>query len=756
MAPLSALALGTALGGLAWPFVQPPAHDALLAALATLLLAVLAARRAPRQGPVALIAAGALIGLALPSTVPPPLSLAGTVKLRGTVVTAAQGREADVHVSAWTRPAEGAPVWESANGRVRVRFPDTPPPPGAKISMLGEVERFDLAALPGGLDPSLALSAARVAVRVRASEAVRLGPPPFAPRLDSAVHAGLLRAMLDGDRSGIPDDDADLLRRTGTWHVVSISGLHVGLCALAAWGTIAALTRPLALVWRGSGLRWICAAAAVAAAWAYADLAGMPLPARRSVWMVAAASALAASGRRPGRWELLSLAWIGCALAEPDAAHDIGAQLSFSALAGIFACERWVMRWVPPDVPRWARWTAAGLASTVGSTVGTLPVVAMHFQSVPLLSPLANLLATPLLGTVATPALLLSQVLRGASGDLALCVADAAVDVGLRVLVAFDGAALHPAVGVGGAVCLAIAPYLGRARLAGLALAAMPLLLRPAPKALLVTFLAIGQGDAALIEWPDGRVWLVDGGPPGDAALKFLRRHGVRRLDAIVLSHPHPDHLGGLLPVARGLPVARVYAPRPPRPGEDDFVALLSATRAPRSYGIPERVCALNTNPLTTIARCAMRGGRALPGVELLHPARGFFGDEDAVNDESLVLRVGFAGRTVLLPGDVEAAGEAALVTRNVRADVLKLGHHGSKTSSTPAFLRAVSPSVAVASCGSPNRYGHPHPATLRAVHTTLPDARLYRTDRDGNVTVRLDAEGVHVTTGEAPAEWRL
>jgi competence protein ComEC len=738
MAPLPALALGTALGGLAWPFVQPPAGDALLAALATLLLAVLAARRGPACGPLALLAVGALVGLALPSTDPPPLHLDGRVRVRGTVVTAAQGREADVHASAWARPSEGVAGWQIVSGRVRVRFPETPPPPGAKVALLGDVERFDLAALPGALDPSLALAAARVAVRVRATEAVRLGPPPYAPRLDGAKHGGLLRAMLDGDRSGIPGDDADLLRRTGTWHVVSISGLHVGLCALAAWGIAAMLTRPLALVWRGGGLRWLCAAAAVAAAWAYADLAGMPLPARRSVWMVAAGSVLAGSGRRPGRWELLSLAWLGCALAEPDAAHDVGAQLSFGALAGIFACERWVMRWVPPDVPRWVRWTASGLAATVGSTVGTLPVVALHFQSVPLLAPLANLFATPLLGTVATPALLLSQVLPSAAGDLALCVADAAVEVGLRVLVVFDAAAVHPAVGVGGAVCLTVAPYLGRARLAGLALASLPLLLRPVPKALLVTFLAVGQGDAALIEWPDGRVWLVDGGPPGDSVLKLLRRHGVRRLDALVLSHPHPDHLGGLLPVARGLPVGRVYAPRAPRPGEDDFVALLSATRAPRSYGLP-----------------GIATGSSL-GVELLHPARDFFRGDDAVNDESLVLRVGFAGRTVLLPGDVEAAGEAALVARGARADVLKLAHHGSKTSSSPAFLRAVSPSVAVASCGSPNRYGHPHPATLRALRTTLPDARLYRTDRDGNVTVRLDAEGVHVTTSEAPAGWRL
>jgi competence protein ComEC len=745
MRPLPALALGTALGGLAWPLLQPPAAPTAIALAVVFGMCMLL----DRASPLGLCMAGMLLGLLLPADAPGvagPLRLDGPVRLRGTVVTAAQGAEADVHVSAWSIP--GTEDWHAARQRVRVRFPEAPPGPGARVAVLGRAERFDLARLPGAPDPSLALATARVDTRVRASEAVRLGPPAYEPDLSGARNHGLLRAMLDGVRTGIPEPTAALLRRTGTWHVVSISGLHVGLCALVAWGAASAILRVLTLRMPGRAgstipgvaRRAMCAAVAILAAWAYADLAGMPLPARRSVWMVVIASVLGALGRTAGRWEALALAWLGCTLAEPDAAHDVGAQLSFGALVGIFQCERLVLRWVPPDAPRLARWIASGLAGTLGATVGTLPVVALRFQDVPVLSPLANLVATPLIGAIATPALLASQVLPGAAGRAALLAADGAVDLALALLPAFDGPMVHPAVGAFGAACLAVAPFLRGPRLAMLVLAGLPLALRKAPKALVVTFLAVGQGDAALVEWPDGRTWLVDGGPGGTEVLHFLRRHGIRRLDALVVSHPHPDHISGLLAVARALPVAHVYAPRPPRTGEDAYLALLGAARAPRTYAVPR------SSPMVRTGRATAR---------LLHPPVDFLGaDPRAVNDESLVLRVGFAGRSVLLPGDVESAGEAALIRGTPRADVLKIAHHGSRTSSGPAFLAAVAPEIAVISCGSPNPYGHPHPSVLRALRAR--GTRIYRTDTDGNVTVRLDSAGVHVSTSDAPARWRL
>lgn len=717
--PLVAFALGAVLGAFAWPALAPPLGAGIAAGAVLVGLACLRAATAP----LALFAAGLCLGLAAPARVPDPPALSGDWRLRGHVVTAAIGTRADVAVGSIARPGG---EWRPLSGRVRVRFPSTPPPPGTAVAIDGAARPIALQRLPGAPDPAWEAAMARVATDVDARVALRLGRPPPVPDVAGATHAGLLRAMLDGERAGLDDATRELLQRTGTWHLVSISGLHVGLGAAAAWGLVWLLTRPLLLFWERGGLRWPCAIAAVAAAVAYATWAGSPLPAQRAAVMVAAGSLLAALDRRAHAPQLLSLAVLGSTWAEPAAVASPGLQMSFGALIGILLLEDRVTRWLPPDTPRLCAWPVKGLATTFGATVGTLPVVAWHIQSLSPLSPLANLWAVPLVGTIGTPALLASQVLPAPLGPLALRVADLAVGLGLWGLPLFDREPWHPAVGPLGALVLAAVPFLGRRPVLALGAAALALGLRERPRDLAVTFLAIGQGDAALVRWPDGRDWLIDGGPPGDALLFALRRLGVRRLDRVVVSHAHPDHVGGLGPVFEGLPVGAVVVPRLPREGEDAFAALLLGQWV--ELGV--------TAPL-----------------DVLHPLLGWAArGGDAVNEESLVVRIGHGRRRFLFPGDVEEDAEAALAAGDVRADVLKVPHHGSGGSSSPAFVAAVAPEIAVVSCGRENRYGHPHPRALRSYAAT----RLYRTDRDGNVTVRTDGEALRVELGEVPEPWRL
>ena len=240
---------------------------------------------------------------------------------------------------------------------------------------------------------------------------------------------------------------------------------------------------------------------------------------------------------------------------------SLGFQLSFAAMLGMIVVGPRVARLVPPDLPWMVRGAAAGVAASAGATVGTLPIVALHFQSLSLLSPLANLWAVPWLASLATPLAVLASALGGTPRRLALAFADAAVDVGLLGLRAVDVTPWAPAVGVGGALLLLCALALWRRE--GLAIAAILVVLwwpHRAPRELVVTFFAIGQGDAALVEWPDGRVWLVDGGPPGLDLLRYLRGRGLRRLDAVFLSHLHPDHFGGLVPVLEALDVDLLVA----------------------------------------------------------------------------------------------------------------------------------------------------------------------------------------------------
>jgi competence protein ComEC len=234
-------------------------------------------------------------------------------------------------------------------------------------------------------------------------------------------------------------------------------------------------------------------------------------------------------------------------------------------------------------------------------------------------------------------------------------------------------------------------------------------------RSLVLDFLAVGQGDATLVRWPDGRRWLVDGGPPRSDLPRVLERLGVYRLDEVVLSHAHPDHFGGLVPVVAAMPVGGLRAGHVP-------VELAGVPRV----GGPE------------------------PGLEVLGPPAGFAPPGE--NDASLVLRLCHAGRCALLPGDVEAPAEAALAGLDLHADVLKAPHHGSRTSSTPAFVAAVDPQVVVICVGAHNRYGHPDLQSLGRYRGRL----VRRTDQDGSVRVTLDAAGVRVERIDPPRRWLL
>jgi competence protein ComEC len=256
---------------------------------------------------------------------------------------------------------------------------------------------------------------------------------------------------------------------------------------------------------------------------------------------------------------------------------------------------------------------------------------------------------------------------------------------------------------------------------------------RLAPRVTL-TFLDVGQGDACLVELP-GATLLVDGGgsfreqfdPGAQVLVPWLERRGVRRLDAVVLTHPHPDHANGLAAVVDALAVGEVWT-----------------NGAPSSLPGLERLAAAAHRRGAPIVRPhRLQAGGAL--VEVLHPlvdgeVRALDGWSE--NDGSIVLRVSYAGRAALLAGDVEARAEQRLVATSapLAADVLKAPHHGSATSSTPAFVRAVHPSLVVFSVGASNRWGFPA-ATVDA-RWRAAGARTYRTDRDGAVTVTVDARG--------------
>jgi len=251
------------------------------------------------------------------------------------------------------------------------------------------------------------------------------------------------------------------------------------------------------------------------------------------------------------------------------------------------------------------------------------------------------------------------------------------------------------------------------------------------------TFLDVGQGDACVVELPHGRVMVVDGGgsfdpgfDPGRRIIApWLWRQGIRRIDLIVLSHPHPDHANGLATLVEQFPVGEVWTngEETTQPGT---VALLAAARRRGvALGTPRRL-ELGGAEIEPLAPFDESGQLASD------PAR-------TENDNSLVIGVRWRERQLLFAGDLEADGEAALLERaggRLAADVVKVPHHGSRTSSTEPFVRATHPTVAVMSVGERNRWGFPHPAVVERWRSA--GARVMRTDRDGGVTVSVDGRG--------------
>lgn len=716
-------------GALAAPACATPAPWLALAAVGALVLALVARRTAAP----ALLVAGACLGLGFAARVDPPL--AGLPdRVRGTVVGSALGSEADVLVSA-TAPDGGA--WTPASGRLRVRFPGGAPRPGTPFVAGGTSHRFPRYAPPGEPTRRWALARANVQAILVAKDVVVAGPDEGPSPAGRLVHGELVAAMA-GRPAQVPPGEKELLQRTGTWHLVAVSGMQVALAAAAAWWAARLVTAPAPWLRRRGGASWICAGCAIAAATAFTWSAGSPPSAVRASVIVATGAASRAAGARAGPWEALALALCTTLLLDPTAVDNLGFQLSFTAVAGIVAWSSRVTRWVPLDAPRAVRALAGGLGGTLGATLGTLPIVALHFQSLSPLAPLTNLLVGPLIGGCATPCAVVGFAVAPtwpALGGLLLTLADTATDLALQALRPLDVEPWHPAVSAGGAALLALAALNPRRPLLVAVLLTAALGLRwpfpPADGRLVVQFLAIGQGDAALVSFPDGRVWAIDTGPSPTALLDVLRRQGVRHLDRVVLSHPHPDHYGGLEAVLRELRVDELDVPRAPRPagGESEvaFARLLT---------------------LADVVRVAALDAPAV----LLHPLAGWTsGARDPVNDESLVLRLDFGDRRFLFTGDIERDGEAELLANqgaDLHADVLKVPHHGSRTSSSWPFVTAVNPSVAVISCGEENRFHHPNPETL----AHLRGRRVYRTDRDGTVVVSTDGHDLQVDLPDAGA----
>lgn len=559
----------------------------------------------------------------------------------------------------------------------------------------------------------------------QAREAVR---DRFRRVLGETPAAGILAALAVGDQRAISNEEWRLFSATGVTHLMSISGLHVTLVSgLFAW-LAASLWRRVPRLALALPARKAGALAAIAGALGYTLLAGFAVPAQRTFWMVAVVALALWSGRIASPARTLALALAVVLLFDPWAGLSAGFWLSFGAVALIFLVGVAVRR-DEPLVLQWARvqWAI---------TVGLAPAALFLFSQVSLVGPLANAVAIPVVSVVVTPLALAAAVLPW---DALLSLAAWLVQWLLQFLewcaslpVAVWQQPAPPwwclVAAIAGTLWL-VAPRGVPWRATGLALMAPAFawpVATPAQGEAWVVTLDAGQGLAVLVRTAN-RALLYDAGPAfgteSDSGeriiLPYLRAIGVSRLDALVVTHNDVDHSGGAASILQALEV-------------DRFLSSLPAA-----------------SPLLALApaeRCAAGQGWEWDGVrfEMLHPAAGAL--ERRTNNLSCVLKVTARGGAMLLTGDIEREAEAALLERDagaLRADVLLVPHHGSRTSSSAGFIAAVAPRAAVVPAGYRNRFGHPAADVVERYAAA--GVALRRTDREGALAARLSAQGVEI-----------
>jgi competence protein ComEC len=773
-AALSAgIALGDALG------VRPFA-----ALLVGLLLgaALVAARLAERWVGVASLGVGLALGLGAQAARPraPPALVDGLPwTVEGEVVRAPERSFGRSRVVLELVAVERGQRRREAEGRVAVTLngdPLEPLLPGDRVRFVAPLRVPRGFANPGapdlarraaadgvvavaGLHDAAAL--ARLAVEVRPS--LRRGVAAWRARLAAAIGerlAGVQRALVEslvvGDRGAIDHPLDDAFRDAGVSHVLSVSGLHLAVAAFLFYVGLTRLLVRVPRLARGRPVRRWAAAAGLPAVVIYTLLTGAEVATVRACVVALVYFAAVALDRRTTSLGALAVAALVVLLASPLELFDPSFQLSFAAALGTGLLGT---RWSPKGsgggfALRLLRWGLRLCAASAAAILATLPIGAFWFSQVSPMGILSNLVVVPLAELGIVPIGLLGAVLSlvpglGWLGGALLHVAGwgAAAMAGFVRWFAAWAPSWHVAAPSFVEIVAWYAGLLGlvaggrRGRRVALSCALVVLasfgvgaLATRLSTTTTATFLDVGQGDACVIELPHGRAAVIDGGgsfdpdfdPGREVLAPFLWRRGIRRIDLLVLSHPHPDHANGLPFVVENFAVGEIWTN-----GQESHLAALERLRAAAAgHGVR----------MATPRTVEIGGARLRPLAPFDDQGRLAADPTLGENDNSLVVELTWGGRRLLFTGDVEREAEALLAPRLAGADVVKVPHHGSRTSSTEPLVQATRPALAVISVGERNRWGFPHPSVLARWREV--GARVLRTDVDGAVSVSLGRGG--------------
>jgi competence protein ComEC len=569
-----------------------------------------------------------------------------------------------------------------------------------------------------------------------------------------SLAAAIVTAVLIGDRTGLPDDVRLRLQAAGTYHVIAISGGNIAI--------LAGLVLGIAALCGAAGQRGALVTLLILVAYAAIVSAGP------SVWRATLMAGLYLLSRaidhRTPVWHALTMAAAIVLCVRPLDIRDVGFILTFGATAALLEASRRLVVGAGP-----AAWVAGTLAASMAVEIALAPISATVFSRVTSAGLLLNLAAVPLMGVVQVGGILVScfpvlETIARPAGWVAYAASTALVESARLVEVVpwLTSRVPPPSPGVVIVYYAAVATAvffsgLPRRFAVGVAILMMLAIVTGQPEGwftdarrsgwLQLTMIDVGQGDATLLEMPEGSRMLIDtGGVPFgrsgfDVGARVLSpalwARGVRALDALVITHGDPDHIGGAATIVQDFTPSAFWEGIPV-PGHRPLADLHRIARATGAH--------LETR----LAGNVIRFGPV--HMRVLHPQAADWERPRVRNDDSIVLEIVYRDVAILLLGDVGAEVERSIASQLTfaRHRILKVGHHGSRTSTSRELLERWRPQVALISCGRENPFGHPAPEVLRRLGSI--GARIYRTDLDGQVNIDTDGEVVKVRTfrGEA------
>jgi competence protein ComEC len=611
-------------------------------------------------------------------------------------------------------------------------------------------------------------------------------------------HAQIIQASILGNQKEIPPATMELFNRTGTSHIIAISGFNIAIISaffvLLIRGTVTFFPY---LLLRFDINKWTVILTVVPViAFTYAAGAGISVV--RATIMVIAFMAALLIGRNRDLFNALAIAAFIILAIAPYSLFDVSFQLSFAAVGSILFITPILSRFLPAAVPneqtagrvfarKALRAVMLFLIVTAGATMGTLPLIAFYFNRLSTVVLPVNLAVVPVLGFLAIPvstAIMAVAPVSTAAAVFLIQTATFLVDISLRIVGFFSALpwsslpvstptipemtlyylllyascryldTVKPAEGI----VHPVGETVSRRRKFALA-AVVCLVLFAAdgvylygrdrhPGNLSVSFLDVGQGNAALIRFPAGTKMMVDGGgAPGNSfdvgkvvLAPYLHHEKIGKIHIVVFTHAHPDHMAGLIHILANFNVDEVWSN-----GEETATdAYRQMIKIIKDQGIRHRIVS------------AKAPAAVIDGVQIrfLNPPfsrsglSGTHGDDYAsANADSLVMRLTYGDTSFLLAADISGAEEAEIIRSgaDIRSQVLLVPHHGSALSGTASFLAAVRPAVAVISCGRDNVFGFPHPEVTNRLRPYV--TKLYRTDTNGAVTVTSDGKNLSATT---------